>query len=276
MMRRVALSSFLLLVTLNLILPSALAQKIAPVVDVEEGCVMGGTVGGRWTKSEEVARMMKGGERYTLYSLTRRVGVRKGTKPVSQGAPCEETMYVDGLAPSEAGKKLIAVAGNWNALPRVPKVESNNSPAYRAVVATLLRRKGIARPDVRLVKVLRVDLDGDGQEEVIINATRVKRYDTGSITPDSDAGDYSVVILRKVVRGKLRTIVLDEEYHRKGGRQEDEGTPYEYSLAGVLDLNGDGRMEVIVQGGYYEGDWKTAYEIKGGRVLNIFGCGCGA
>lgn len=276
-MKRATLSSFLLLVTLNLIVPSAFAQKIAPVVDLDGGgCVMGGVANGKWIESEEMARMMKGGERYTLYSLTRRVGVRTGTKPVSQGAPCTETMYVEGLGRKEDAKNLIAVAGNWNALTRVPKVESNNSPAYRAVVASLLRRKGIARPQVKIVKVLRVDLDGDGQEEVLINATRVKRWETGGITPEANAGDYSVVILRKVVGGRLRTLVLDEEYHPKGGRQENEGTPYEYNLVAVLDLNGDGRMEVIVQGGYYEGDWKTVYEIKGGTVKNIFGCGCGA
>ncbi len=126
------------------------------------------------------------------------------------------------------------------------------------------------------MKILRVDLEGDGTEEVLINATRVQRWESGSISASSDAGDYSVVLLRKLIRGRVETIVIDEEYHPKAGRQEDEGPPNEYTLNSVLDLNGDGRMEIIVRGGYYEGDWKTAYSIQGRKAVALFGCGCGA
>jgi hypothetical protein len=79
-----------------------------------------------------------------------------------------------------------------------------------------------------------------------------------------------------VIRGKVETIVLDGEYHPKPRNAEADGPPNEYAITAVLDLNGDGRMEVIVQGGYYEGDWKTVYDIKGNKADNIFGCGCGA
>jgi hypothetical protein len=79
-----------------------------------------------------------------------------------------------------------------------------------------------------------------------------------------------------VVKGKVETIVLDGEYHPKPRNPETDGPPNVYSLAAVLDLNGDGRMEIIVQGAYYEGDWKTVYALHGSEVKNIFGCGCGA
>lgn len=267
------------IILISFIFPSsALAQRgVVPVVDVDGGgCVMGGVRGGRWLEAEEMARLLRGGERYNLYSLTRRLGARTGGKPASQGPPCTETMYVESLAPEGRGKGVIAVGGNWNALPRVPRVESNDAPAYRALVAGLLRRNGIARPEVNIVRVLRVDLDGDGTDEVLINATRVKRWESGSITPDSNPGDYSVVLLRKVVRGRVRTTVLTGEYHPKARNPETDGPPNEYAITNVLDLNGDGRMEVVVQGGYYEGDWKTVYDIKGKRVDNVIGCGCGA
>lgn len=277
--KRAVGSLFLIFISCSLIAPSvALAQKrVVPVVDIGGGgCVMGGVRDGKWMKAEEMAPLMKGGERYNVYSLTRKVGERTGSKPVSEGAPCSDTMYVKNMTPNEKEADLIAVGGDWNALPRVPKVESNSSPLYRAAVADLLRKNGIARPQVNIVRVLRIDLDGDGSEEVLINATRAKRWESGSITPDTNAGDYSVVLLRRVVKGKVETVVLDGEYHPKARNQETEGPPNEYALTAVLDLNGDGRMEVIVQGGYYEGDWKTVYAFHRGKVQNIFGCGCGA
>ncbi|HEY0322473.1 MAG TPA: hypothetical protein VGC66_16075 [Pyrinomonadaceae bacterium] len=278
-MKRAAGSLLFIFISSSLIFPSvALAQKkIVPVVDIGGGgCVMGGMRDGKWLKAEEMAPLMQGGERYSVYDLTRRVGARTGEKPASEGQPCSDTMYVKNMSPKEGDKGLIAVGGDWNALPRVPKVESTRSPAYRAAVAELLRRNGIRRPQVKIVKVLRVDLDGDGTEEVLINATRAKRWASGSIANDSDPGDYSVVLLRKVVKGKVKTIVLDGEYHPKSRNAETEGPPNEYAITAVLDLNGDGRMEVIVEGGYYEGDWKTVYAFNGSKVENIFGCGCGA
>lgn len=269
--------SFIILV--SFIFPStALAQRgLVPVLDVDGGgCVMGGVRGGRWLEAEEMARLLKGGERYNLYSLNRRMGSRTGRKPASLGAPCTETMFVENLVPDPQREGLIAVGANWNALPRVPRVANNDTPAYRTLVANLLRRNGIARPEVNIVRVLRVDLDGDGTEEVLINATRAKRWDSGSIASDSDPGDYSVVLLRKLVRGRVQTIVLTGEYHPRSRNPETDGPPNEYAITNVLDLNGDGRMEVIVRGRYYEGDWKTVYDIKGSRAKNIFGCGCGA
>lgn len=279
-MKRACARLFQALIAASFILPSSVtsAQRIVPVVDAGGGgCVMGGTRDGKWLKSEEMGPLLVGGESYSVYDLTRKVGVRRGDKPTQPGDSCSDTYFVKNMYSSDEPASLIAIGADWNALPRVPKVESNSSPVYRSAVADLLRRNGIARPQVQIVKVLRVDLDGDGTDEVLINATRVKRWEQGGgITPDSNAGDYSVVLLRKVIKGKVETIVLDGEYHPKRSDREREGPPNEYQIVAALDLNGDGRMEVIVQGGYYEGDWKTAYDIKGTKAENIFGCGCGA
>ena len=255
----------------------AIAQRIAPIVDVGGGgCLMGGVSNGKWLEAKDAEKLMRGGERYNVYDWARKVGVRTGDKPVSEGAPCSDTLYIKNMAPNAQEAGLIAVGGNWNALPRLPKVESTRSLIYRAAVADVLRRNGIARPQVRIVKVWRVDLDGDGTEEVLINATRAKRYDSGSISAESNPGDYSLELLRKVIKGKVQTIMLDGEYHPKGRNPETDGPPNEYNLTAVLDLNGDGRMEVIVEGGYYEGDWKNVYVINGDNAKSVIGCGCGA
>jgi ribosomal protein L18E len=172
-----------------------------------------------------------------------------------------------------AGSNYIGVAGKWNPMPRPAILESTSSPIYRNAVVAQLRKKGIRRPRVNITKIVRVDLDGDGVTEVIVNATHVNRWESGSITPNANAGDYSIVMLRKVANGKVYTIMLDEEYHTKYTKFS---APNEYSLSAVLDLNGDGVMEIVVAGAYYEGNWKTVYSIQGIKAVNVLGCGCGA
>lgn len=279
MLNRKRNASLLLAVSIlsSLIFPSEVfAQKrVVPVVDVSSGCLMGGLSGGKWLEAKDAAALMQGGERYSVYELTRRIGVRTGSKPSSEGAPCDDTLYVK-MSRKDERSNLIGVGGEWNALPRVPKSVSTRSPVYRAAVAEALRRNGIARPQVKIVKVLRIDLDGDGTDEVLINATRAKRWASGSISNDYNPGDYSVVLLRKVIKGKAETIVIEGEYHPKPRNPETDGPPDEYEIAAVLDLNGDGRMEVIVAGGYYEGNWKTAYTVNGRKVESVMNCGCGA
>lgn len=278
LMRRASRPYIFILISCSLLFPYTLfAQKLSPVVDIGGGgCVMGGVKDGKWIKAEDIAPLMSGGERYTVYNMRRRIGVRVGVKPASEGPPCSDTMYVKNMAPKADEGGLIAVGGSWNALPRLPKVESNSSSVYRSAVAAVLRKNGIREPQVNIVKVLRVDLDGDGTQEVLINATRAKRWESGSITHDSNPGDYSLILLRRVVRGKVQTLVIEGEYHPRGRVPETDGPPNEYGLAALLDLNGDGRLEIIVEGGYYEGGWKTVYAYRAGRVESIFGCGCGA
>ncbi len=262
--------------------PAPLKQSTTtavPIVDMEGGCLLGGSVDGKWVKAEEMATRMSGGDKYRLFDLKGEDNKNvTGGKPKSQGPPCEDTLYVDipqefFLSLSE-GKPYIGFPGKWNPMPRIPKSENTNSPVYRNVVAAHLRSKGIGRPDVKILKIVRIDLEGDGVEEVLIQASRVNRWgNSNTITPDPSAGDYSFVMLRKMNLGKVQNIMLDEEYHKKTERFT---APDEFKLVAVLDLNGDGVMEVITSGEYYEGNWKTVYEIKGNKAVDVIGCGCGA
>lgn len=248
---------------------------VYPIVDVSSGCLLGGSRGGKWLKAEETAASLGVDEQYRLYDLSGEVATRTGAKPESQGAPCDETLYVK-FQPETTGARHIAVGGQWNPMPRKPTLLDPNNAVYRDAVAEVLKKNGIRNPQVELSKIVRVDLDGDGVDEVIVSATRVARMGEetgGNISTNSNAGDYSLVMLRKVVKGKVQTIVLDGQYHPKAAQG---GAPNEYELTAVLDLNGDGVMEIIVNGGYYEGDWMTVYSIEGNKATDVLTCGCGA
>jgi hypothetical protein len=137
------------------------------------------------------------------------------------------------------------------------------------VVRQILLQHGIRNPVVRVTAAIRADLDGDGTDEVVIAASR----STEELGWAAHAGDYSVVFARKLVGGTVRTILLEQEYHP---RASPNAVPNEYTLAGAWDLDGDGQLEIMVRGRYYEGDWTTLYRLRGTTAQELVSVGCGA
>jgi hypothetical protein len=238
------------------------------------GYLLGGSAGGQWVKPEAAAGLIPGGESYRLYTLNGEAGNSVGGKPAKgEEGPCSDTLYVT-LTPFPAGRgSLVAVAGPWNAMPRRPIIASLEAQSYKDAAAGILKSKGIANPNVNLTQVIRVDLDGDGEEEVLVSATNYARFTHGGLTPDARAGDYSLVFLRRVVQGKVVTRIITGEYYPRAKKFTG---PAEHRIIGVLDLNGDGRLEVVLSGRYYEGDWVEAYRIEGAKITKLFNMGCGA
>jgi hypothetical protein len=260
----------------------AMAAPVNPIVAFNDffgdskptGYLLGASAGGQWLKPEAAAGLIPGGEQYRLYTLTGEVGNSVGSKPAKGEDACAETLYIT-LAPFPAGRgSLVAVGGPWNAMPRKLKISSPESQVYREAAAEILRSKGIDNPKVNLTQVLQVDLDGDGVEEVLVSATNYAEFGSGvGMTPDARAGDYSLVFLRKVVQGKVVTRIIKGEYYPKAKKFAG---PAEHRVIGVLDLNGDGILEIVLSGRYYEGDWVDAYRVEGANIIKLFGMGCGA
>ena len=48
-----------------------------------------------------------------------------------------------------------------------------------------------------------------------------------------------------------------------------------YRVLDVADLNGDGKMEVLVHAWYYEGAAVIAYTFDGGELTEVLATGCG-
>jgi hypothetical protein len=250
------------------------AQDAHAIVDVGEDCLLGGISEGQWLEADAIAPLLKGGERYRLYTLREATGEAVGGVASEDGEPCNGSRKITLSWKPQGG---IAVGGRWNALPRVPRMLRTNDPAYRQIVARHLRLRGFLRPKINITQVLRIDLDGDGIEEALISATHLAEglvSSERSMAVHGKPGDYSFVLLRQVVKGRVRDNLLVEHFYPR--KIEYPLTPYQYNVAAVLDLNGDGKMEVIVRGNYYEGSWGTVFRLDGSKVGNVFGCGCGA
>jgi hypothetical protein len=254
------------------------AADLHPIVEVESGFLFGAISDGKWIKADETAKLIGDETTYRVYGLTQALGEAKGDKPKPEGEPCEETLTVS-LSPKPE-KGVIAIAAPWNALPRKPQVTDPTQKTYVDAVREFLRTKKIDQPKVKIENILRIDLDGDGEEEVLISATNYFRKDE-SVPMRSPAASYSMVLLRRVVAGKVETQLIVGEFYPKAypKAKQEEGSfdaPNAYKVIATLDLDGDGKMEVAIHSYYYEGGETTIYRCdpkKAGALLSV---SCGA
>lgn len=260
-----------------LICAAASGADVHPIVEVTTGYLFGATSDGKWMKAEEAAKALTE-TTYRIYGLTQSLGEVKGGKP----KPTEEDVCSDVLTiplSPRPDKGAIALAASWNALPRKPQVIDRTQEVYVDAVRDFLKTKGIDQPKVKIDRIIRVDLDADGEEEVLINATNY--FTKESIPMRSPAGSYSMVLLRCVVNGKVETQLVDGEFHPKaypGKRTDDDASfdaPNAYELIAVLDLDNDGKMEVVVTSSYYEGATTTIYRCSQKKVEALLSVSCG-
>lgn len=246
------------------------AAGVHAVVDLAADYLLGGSEVGHWLAPDQTASRLAGGEVYELINLDGIVGQAAGGKPEDLGAPCEDTPTVRFPTLGEHPPAAIAVSGEgWALLPRAVSRLSPQSPTYTAVVRDLLEHHGIREPKVQIDEIVRADLDGDGSDEVIIAANRYAENPPGTATR---AGDYAIVFVRRFSGGEVKTVILHEEYHAKA---EDFGAGDTYSIAAIADLDGDGKMEIVVRGKYYEGEWTDIFQYVGGDFVRVIGSECG-
>lgn len=233
---------------------------------IAEDGLIGGVAEGKWIEAEDALKRLNGGEKYQLYTLTSSQGEFTGSKPEEDPVGCLMVKFTPELRSDEG---TVAVGGPWNALPRAPKPQSSKQKVYVDAVRQILKEHGLAKAPVRITQALRIDLEGDGREEVLISATTPRE---NYPSPDPRKNDYSFVALRKIVGGKVKTSILVGDFFTKTKQEE---LPYIHNVLAVLDLNGDGVQEIIVRSAYYEG---IGYEVfqagdKENQVVMAYGCG---
>jgi hypothetical protein len=229
-----------------------------------EAILLGGTENGAWMDAETAAARMFGGETYTLYMPDGPTGTVVGSKPVRDKI-CPQ--YSLNWSPAPSATALIGLGGTWNPLPRVPEAPAvSDFPIYTKAAGEWLAAQGMPVPDpLRLTNVVRADLDGDGSIEAVISATRLSD-DTGH---DVAAGDFSFVLLHR--EAAAETILLSGDVYPAA---QSIVFPSAYSLLSILDLNVDGRMEVLVHISLFEGGGTRVFSFDGAAAESVLYTKC--
>jgi hypothetical protein len=261
-------------ITLGLVAFASLSITVAgelhPIVEVESGYFFGATSEGKWIEAKSATKEIKDGTVYHVYSLTEQLSETKGNKPKVDEEICPDNFSISLTPKPEAG--VIALAASWNALPRKPRIADPTQQVYIDAVRDFLKSRGIKEPKVKIKRILRVDLDGDGEDEVVLSATNYFQAADEEVPVGSPPNSYSVVLLRRVIAGKLQTQVIAGEVHPDA---KHFNAPNYYDVTAVLDLNGDGKMEVIVHSGYYEGGSTTIYRCEPDKIKPLLTVECG-
>jgi hypothetical protein len=224
----------------------------------DNAVLLGGVLDGAWIDGGSAAERMSGDETYHLYSPSGPIGTAVGTKPTRE-IICDQ--YYLEWSPAPAPGDVVGLVGSWNAMPRIPEEIPAGDESHRAVVRDWWTAQGHPDAEILVTRAVRVDLDGDGVQEVLIAATRMSEA-TGH---DVAAGDYSVVLLHK--ESAPQTILLAGEYHPE---PRPLAFPVTYSLFSAVDLNGDSRMEVIVSIRRWEGNGNMMFAFDGNAVVQVF------
>lgn len=247
-----------------------------------QGIFVGGISGGKLMKPDEFynSKLVDfDGYVYDTYLEGKKKGEAIGSLPFDpiSGEALREESYDEAYAYVELKDKNnekasydLAIKTDWDIFPRNYKAQSTDQENYITLAKDLLGRGGVENPDTTLKQVIRVDLEGDGTEEVLIAANNTQDDQFEEV----QKGDNALIVFRKVVNGEVIDQVVDQDI-----RLEVEEYPSIYRILfqvdAIADLDGDGVMEVIIRSWYYEGEGWGVYKLIDNKLELVTSNGWG-
>jgi len=227
--------------------------------------LLGGVSQDAWLAADVSVARFAGEVTYSLHTLAQESKYFFWGKAPEFSPVCKTYSIGTDATFDEVG--TVAVVDGWNVTKRDATELSADGQIYQQVVNDWLSAAGVNAPQIGSLQIFRVDIEGDGTDEIFISATRL---DDSQHT--IKAGDYSVILMRKVAGNETVTkLVIGDVY----ASQDLETTfPRTYSIANFIDLNQDGVLEAVVGFERWEGFGAAVYQIDGQNVTEVLRSEC--
>ena len=250
--------------------------RIAIAVDPQgRTCVLGGSSNGTPLDADLISKLLKPRQDFRLYNLRGRqsavlwpIGPPKKIRRDTCNPHIRQPLS---FTPSELGTAQVAIFDGGGikriaVLPKTLVLMDSTNEKYLKILATFLKSQKLGDAPVKIHQLIRTDLDGDGNSEIIINAINTAR--------DLDRkGEYSIVLVVREVNGKTVVETVQNEITLK-----DSDLPavlWENTIAAIADIDADGKMEIIMFGQFFHGQgWDLVRARKLSAERPIL-CGCG-
>lgn len=249
------------------------ADEISPIFygSFHSFILLGSTAFGVWQHPTEIYGLLYDDRMYDLYYGNEFVGSGMAHVSSAQNSGPPGTCEYHDVVQSEVAGEPPSFGFKQGQPVAIRPVEdiAIDSAAYQQVVADWLTLQEVSNPVVNITRILRVDIEGDGVDEVLISASHFVEESGHMVV----VGDYSVVLMRKVVGSEVYTTPLVADIYR--GDTPLLRFPPTYLLDTAFDLNGDGKLEVIATGSWWEGGGVYVYEIYGIGASEVLDVSCG-
>jgi hypothetical protein len=245
------------------------ANDLPTIIELRQGCIIGGVEDRRWVDSERIAKSLNAPQKFNRYTLAGPAG-ELTVDMITPGDCTGEWSFETSARPEEG----IAIASaSWDVMPRRPRPIDRKDKTYVNIVAGLLKQSGIRKPEVEINEGYKIDLDDDGKDEVVIVASHFQNGtgEMSGIGRNSAPGDYALVLVRRVIKGRVKNILLVKDV-----RLTTNAGPLVrgYHLSAIADLNGDGLMEIVLYDAYHEGSASRVIQINGAKPRVVLECAC--
>lgn len=261
----------------SVILPQ---NRIVPILDANSNAVLGGVRNGRFVKAQEAIKALRVGDQFTYFGIySRNLSGKKLVKINKPSEDCSDNITVD-IESAETDGVFIGANAGWDPMIRAPDIlfdgfQPNwaelkfwNNLNYSKAVNDFLKSRKVRKPEAKITQAFKVDLEGDGTDEVILVASKYSF--TVSAIPSEN--DYSIVLLRKLVGRTVKNILITGILSY--GEMPD-GSPSLFNVSAIADLDGDEKLEIVIGSREYEGQSTAVYKFSGGSFTKVLGIYCG-
>ena len=236
--------------------------------------LLGATFGGNWFYPREVYSLLSNPQVYDFYDQNFQPFQATAVVPEPPPGGAHQCDWL-GVKFLDQGindiSPVLGVKPGQSVIFRPVQNIAHDSGPYEQYLQEWLLLQGIQSPELVIKNILRVDLEGDGVDEVILVATNIS--DSMGDLHVAGAGKYSVVLMRKVIGAQVYTVPLVADIYYN--TPPSMNYPIIYDVDHIYDLNGDGKLEIILSGQWWEGGGLFVHEVYGLNVPSVLDLHCG-